>query len=176
MTKFSVGFTSDLHLGHALAARLRGFESVEAHDYSIIETLRAQCSKRSLLWVLGDVAMRIESLDLLASVPGRKRLVRGNHDNFQLGVYAKYFEDVHGFLRYKKMWLSHCPIHTQEMCRVKINVHGHIHDNAATKPIGWPYLDVNWDFWRRAISLEEVIACRDSAWSGWFPIRNVSES
>ena len=163
MTKLGgVGFTSDLHLGHELAARLRGFSSVEDHDEAVIHTLSRQCDKRTVLWVLGDVAMRVESLDLLARVPGRKRLVRGNHDNFQLGVYQKYFEDVHGFLRYKLMWLSHCPIHPQEMFRCKLNVHGHIHDNAATKPIGHPYLDINWDFWRRALSLDEVIKIRDA--------------
>lgn len=161
MAKFCVGFTSDLHLGHQLAARLRGFDSVEAHDLFIIETLKRQCDKRTVLWVLGDVAMRIDSLAMLSEVPGRKRLVRGNHDNFDLDDYRKYFEDVHGFLRYKNMWLSHCPIHPQEMCRVKANVHGHIHENAQTKPIGFPYLDVNWDFHHRALSLDEVIAFRD---------------
>lgn len=163
MNKLCVGFTSDLHLGHKLAAELRGFASVEEHDASIIETLTAQCGKRTVLWVLGDVGMSLESLDMLASVPGRKRLVRGNHDNFQLSVYQKYFEDVHGFLRYKEMWLSHCPIHPQEMFRCKLNMHGHIHDKAQTKPIGYPYLDVNWDFWRRALSLDEVLKIRDRA-------------
>lgn len=152
----SVGFTSDLHLGHALAARLRGYANVAEHDAAIVETLKQQCTKRSLLWVLGDVAMRVESLGLLSQVPGRKRLVRGNHDNFQLGVYAKYFEDVHGFLRYKRMWLSHCPVHPQEMHRVLLNVHGHIHKDALTAPIGHPYLCVNWDFHRRALSLDEI--------------------
>ena len=34
---------------------------------------------------------------------------------------------------------------------------------AETKPIGFPYLDVNWDFHRRALSLDEVIAFRDKA-------------
>lgn len=159
--KFCVGFTSDLHLGHSLAARLRGFESYEAHDEAVIKTLGQQCDKRTVLWVLGDVAMRLESLDLLRKVPGRKRLVRGNHDSFPVATYLQYFEEVHGFLRYKNMWLSHCPVHPQEMCRVKINVHGHIHANAATQPLGFPYLDVNWDFYRRALSLDEIIAFRD---------------
>lgn len=161
MKKLDVGFTSDLHLGHALAARLRGFATTEEHDASVIDTLSQQCTKRTVLWVLGDVAMRVESLDLLSRVPGRKRLVRGNHDNFQFGVYLKYFEDVHGFLRYKQMWLSHCPIHPQEMHRVTLNVHGHIHKNTASALLGFPYFNVNWDFHSRALSLEEVLAFRD---------------
>jgi len=159
--KFSVGFTSDLHLGHALAAGKRGFATVEEHDQAVIETLANQCTKRSVLWILGDVAMRPESLALLAKVPGRKRLVRGNHDRYAISEYLKYFEDVHGFLKYKQMWLSHCPIHPQEMHRVKLNVHGHIHADAATKPLGRPYLCVNWDFLARALALEEALAFRN---------------
>lgn len=100
--------------------------------------------------------MQVEALERLNEVPGRKRLVRGNHDQFQLGVYAKYFEEVHGFLRYKEMWLSHCPIHPQEMYRCKANVHGHIHKNTSSPLLPLPYINVNWDFWRRAVSLDEI--------------------
>lgn len=159
----NVLFCSDLHLGHGLAAEKRGFKwQVAEHDYYIIETLREQCTKRSLLWILGDVAMRLESLALLDAVPGEKRLIFGNHDQFQLGVYLKYFKQVHGFLRYKEMWLSHCPIHPQEIYRCKLNVHGHIHKGAATPELPRPWANVNWDFARRAISLEELIQFRDA--------------
>jgi calcineurin-like phosphoesterase family protein len=157
----SVLFCSDLHLGHALAAKLRGYDSVEKHDQDVIYKLMQQCTKRTLLWILGDVAMKRESLDLLNAVYCEKRLVRGNHDNFQLGVYLKYFQEIHGFLRYKEMWLSHCPIHPQEMCRVKLNVHGHIHKGAMTPELPLPYFNVNWDFWGRAVSLDEIIKVRD---------------
>jgi calcineurin-like phosphoesterase family protein len=152
----SVGFTSDLHLGHKLAARCRGYNSTEEHDSAIIEMLKTQCTKRTLLWILGDVAMSITALDRLKEIPCRKRLVSGNHDNFQLGVYLKYFEDVRGFLRYKQMWLSHCPIHPQELYRCKLNVHGHIHKNTNSPELPLPYVNVNWDFWKRAISLDEL--------------------
>jgi calcineurin-like phosphoesterase family protein len=71
-------------------------------------------------------------------------------------VYLKYFEDVRGFLRYKQMWLSHCPIHPQELYRCKLNVHGHIHKNTNSPELPLPYVNVNWDFWKRAISLDEL--------------------
>lgn len=158
--------TSDLHLGHRTAAENRGFSPTEAgiarHDVHVIEALRAQLGKNSVLWVLGDVAMKADTLTLLAALPGRKRLVMGNHDQFPLAAYTAVFEGIHGLVRYKEMWLSHCPIHPQEMYRVKLNVHGHIHKGAATKPLPLPYFNVNWDFWGRAVDLDEIKAVRDA--------------
>lgn len=159
-------FASDLHLGHAFAAKSRGFDSVDKHDASILNTLLEQCNKRTMLWVLGDVAMQKESLLLLGLVPGRKKLVRGNHDQYDLAEYLKYFEDVHGFLRYKQMWLSHCPIHPQEMYRATVNVHGHIHANTNSPELPYPFFNVNWDFHRRAVTLEEIRA--------WAEVRGAS--
>lgn len=153
-------FCSDLHLGHALAARNRGFNSIQAHDESIILALDKVCTKRTILWVLGDVAMSITSLHLLAEVPGKKILIRGNHDRFQFLVYTKYFDVVDGFVNYKGMWISHCPIHPQELFG-KINVHGHIHKNARSPELPLPYFNVNWDFWGRTLPLEELKQARD---------------
>jgi len=107
----SVLFASDLHLGHKLAARLRGFDSVEDHDDSVIESLNKYCGKRTMLWILGDAAFNKSALFRLNEVPGIKKLVRGNHDQEKLSDYCKVFDDIHGFLKYKNLWLSHCPIH-----------------------------------------------------------------
>ena len=150
-------FCSDLHLGHKLAARLRGYSSVEEHDNHIIEILQMYCrKKRDILWILGDVAMNKSSLLLLNSISCRKILVRGNHDQEKIQDYMEVFEEIHGFYKYKGLWLSHCPIHPQEMCRVKANVHGHIHKDALTKSIGFPYININWDFYKRPLTFEEI--------------------
>ena len=37
------------------------------------------------------------------------------------------FDDVQGFVKYKDYWLSHCPIHPNEL-RGKYNLHGHVHN------------------------------------------------
>lgn len=152
----SVLFTSDLHIGHKLAARMRGFDSVDAHDLVVIDSLRRNCNKKTILWILGDVCMDMSKMDMLLEVPGRKKLIRGNHDKFNLGVYLKYFEDIHGFTKYKSMWLSHCPIHPQEMYGAKLNVHGHLHKNTSSPKLKLPYYNVNWDYHNRPISLEEL--------------------
>ena len=154
----TVLFASDLHLGHKLAAKLRGFDSVEAHDDSIINTLNKFCAKRTLLWILGDAAFNKEALFRLKEIKGVKKLVRGNHDQEKLSDYCEVFDNVHGFLKYKNLWLSHCPIHPQEMYRVNANVHGHIHKDAVTTSIGFPYINVNWDFWKRPLTFDEIRA------------------
>lgn len=153
-------FTSDLHLGHALASKCRGFDSIKAHDESIIWQLMQQCNKRTILWILGDVAMDITSLALLDAILGKKILIRGNHDRFQFDVYRKYFDVIDGFVKYKQMWISHCPIHPQELFG-KINVHGHIHKGTKSPLLPLPFFNVNWDFWSRALTLEEIKEVRD---------------
>lgn len=158
-----VFFTSDLHLGHDMAAQLRGFfgggTAVLEHDHTIISMLQMQLDKRTVLYVLGDVAMDPKRLPMIQQLPGRKILVRGNHDEYPLMHYlAAGFEEVHGLMRYKQLWLSHPPIHPQEMYRAKANVHGHIHYTAQHQQPPFPFINVNWDFWGRAVTLDEVKA------------------
>lgn len=152
----SVYFCSDLHIGHPLAARLRGFKSVDEHDEAVIDSIAGVSDKRTVIWVLGDVCMRRDKMPMLSRILGRKRLVRGNHDNFDMGDYLAHFEEIHGFLRYKKFWLSHCPIHPQEMYRCAGNIHGHIHRNTNSMELPLPYFNVNWDFLRGPIHLDEI--------------------
>lgn len=153
----NVYLTSDLHLGHTLASKCRGFDTVLDHDIAVIKSLDKVCkNNRTLLYILGDVAMSKGSLSLLSEIKGRKILVRGNHDVYPLENYLKYFEDVLGIIKYKNMWLSHCPIHPQEMYRCEANVHGHIHKNTDSPCLGYPYININWDFWERPLSLEEI--------------------
>ena len=58
-------------------------------------------------------------------VKGNKNLVLGNHD-VDAKFFSPYFSKVCGFARYKGAWLSHAPIHPEEL-RGKINIHGHTH-------------------------------------------------
>ena len=76
--------------------------------------------------MLGDAAFTMEAIDLFKDLPGRKFLVRGNHDLCDTAAYLKVFAEVYGLLKYKKFWLSHAPIHPDEL-RGKVNLHGHVH-------------------------------------------------
>lgn len=146
LTMSNVYVISDLHLGHKNILKFEpelrfGDNSVE-HDHILIERIRSQCSnKRDLLIILGDVCTDIECMEYLLEIPARKWLIRGNHDNFQMGVYNKYFEKIEGFMRYKRFWLSHCPIHPHEL-RGKVNIHGHVHRNSIRN--GYGELDKNY--------------------------------
>lgn len=152
----SVYFASDLHLGHLLASDMRGFNDIRDHDEAVIESLLKVDHKRAMIWILGDVAMSRSSLSLLGELKSNLKMVRGNHDQFNIEEYQEYFSEIHGFLKYKNLWLSHCPIHPQEMYRCNANVHGHIHKNTNSPELPYPYINVNWDFHRGVVSLDDI--------------------
>ena len=146
-------FTSDLHLGHEYVAWKRGFRNAEEHDKAILDTLKATLKKRDTLWILGDVGERI---DRLKDVPGRKKLIGGNHDgNLKSEEYTEVFESVHGMVKYKNMWLTHCSISSSELLG-KPNVCGHWHLGGITEQLPFPYIYVTWELWNRPVSLEEI--------------------
>ena len=153
-------FISDLHLGSSATARKRGFGSVEEHDDAIMDDILQRVNtKRDILYILGDIAMTNTALQRLREIPGRKFMVHGNHDKFQTGQYLSIFENVYGAIRYKRIWLTHIPIHPQEMLlgpKVIGNMHGHIHRDGITGNLGFPWLNACWDFVRYPISLDDA--------------------
>lgn len=126
---------SDLHLDHKKILEFspkRGGTNVEEHNEWIVESWNSVVTKRDTVIVLGDVAFSVEALDkYMPRMAGNKVLVRGNHDKFDLGVYLKYFSNVYGLVKKRGFWLSHPPIHPQEL-RGRKNIHGHVH--SATVP------------------------------------------
>ncbi len=123
----SVYFTSDLHLGHKNIHKFRGgFSSEEEHQTYIIKAWKTTITKRDDVYVLGDACFTMEALDLLRDLPGTKHLIRGNHDELYTQAYLKVFKNVYGLKKYKEFWLSHAPIHPQEL-RGRVNLHGHVH-------------------------------------------------
>lgn len=122
---------SDLHLGHELLARLRGFEDVDEHDDWLVERLNQSLSDKTTLWVLGDVSMSLRGLRPLKRVLGKKILIAGNHDRIwhkrsrqrdvrramkKIGYYYEYFTEVYtsGMIlrevRGQEVVLSHLPV------------------------------------------------------------------
>lgn len=129
-----VRFISDLHLGHRnicqFAGALRGgCKTVEEHDQWIKEQWNSVVNKNDVVWVLGDVAFDKNAMRILKQMKGNKHMIWGNHDLFGLDEYRKYFNVVTGFRKKYGIWLSHSPIHPQEL-RGKINIHGHVHSNS----------------------------------------------
>lgn len=119
-------FTSDLHLGHEKVAHLRGFATVQKHDETVLANLAAAVRPEDVLWVLGDVVGQDDAVEraveALRAVPGRKRLILGNHDPAHpmhrgafrwQGVYRRAFEWVESVARTRiggqDVLLSHFP-------------------------------------------------------------------
>lgn len=125
-----VWFCSDLHLGHQNIGKFRSplVNSTEENNTRILNDWKAIVGKRDVVFVLGDFCFDKELFDSL-DLPGfQKYLIRGNHDRFTTTQYLKFFNEVEGLLKYKGMWLSHAPVHPDEL-RGKPNVHGHVHFN-----------------------------------------------
>ena len=127
MTLGNVWICSDLHIGHKNIANFRKEITSEAHNREVIKYYwDKQVTKRDLVWVLGDAAFTEEAIDWIGALSGEKRLIRGNHDDLPTTSYLRTFTEIYGILKYKNMWLSHAPIHPDEL-RGKNSLHGHTH-------------------------------------------------
>lgn len=125
---------SDLHLDHkGISKRFRpSFSSDEEHNEVLFDRLASKVTKRDVMLLAGDIAFSLEWLNRIGSIPCIKRvLILGNHDTEGRGGvegyhHAAIFDEIHGLLKKGPFWLSHCPIHPQEL-RGKVNIHGHTH-------------------------------------------------
>jgi calcineurin-like phosphoesterase family protein len=80
---------------------------------------------------LGDVGIgnKHEYMKTVRSWPGKKILVRGNHDNESLGWYVDNgFDFACDGMIYRKMWLTHRPWLTPLPEGTLFNIHGHLHN------------------------------------------------
>jgi calcineurin-like phosphoesterase family protein len=102
MTTYS---TSDWHVGHRLVSGIRGFwtdiehtvPDVDAHSQALISTFD-HVKPEDIIWFQGDMCVSESNwkvaLELLRGLPGRKRLVCGNHDPI-----ASFHRNAWKFLR-----------------------------------------------------------------------------
>ena len=132
----NIWFCSDLHFGHKNIPKFRGgVESEEDNRNQIIRDWNRLVTKRDDVYVLGDAAFTMDTVKCFADLPGaRKYLIRGNHDQLDTSVYLKYFTQFYGLFKYKEFWLSHAPIHPDEL-RGKVNLHGHVHYQTITRNV-----------------------------------------
>lgn len=154
----SVYFCSDLHFGHKGIAKFRNVVVSEEDNRELIKrNWKALVTKRDIVYVLGDAAFDSETVKDFGDLPGRKFLVRGNHDKLNTSVYLKYFDEVYGILKFKEFWLTHAPIHPDEL-RNRVNLHGHVHYSTIKDPRYFNCCPENlWEtFGTALISLDQV--------------------
>jgi len=127
----SVYFIGDPHLGHKAIGRYRPWVKDSAANTAHIHKLWDKTIKKTdIVYVMGDAAFSDDELIALGNLRGRKILIKGNHDDMtSTALQTSVFEEIHGIIKYKAMWLSHAPIHPAEL-RGKKNVHGHVHQHS----------------------------------------------
>ena len=142
-----VYFTSDLHLGHKAIPKYREpFKDMKSHDDYIIDKI-LELGKRDILLILGDFLFDGEHYDeyieRLSKKKCRIKLVMGNHDSMKL-YKEDIFEIQLPLFSYKNTWLSHAPIHPQELRGRYGNVHGHLHLEKVRIEKKFQNYDDNW--------------------------------
>lgn len=156
----NVLFISDFHLGHRAIIKhqqgLRPVYSVQQHDDWVInQCLSVGATKRTLWYILGDVAMQPELVSRVDELPGRKILIPGNHDLLDTQVYLKHFEKILGGFKKYGMWITHMPLHPLEL-RDKVNIHGHCHHNTIKDDPRYLNVSIEWAPKNKPVSLDQV--------------------
>lgn len=123
-------FTSDLHLGHKAIPKYRDCISSSAENTELMLEKLSTLTKRDMLWILGDFLFDHPDYDSIVSkiqsMPFQLKLVMGNHDS--LNLYRDFASSIQlPLFSYKNRWVSHCPIHPQELRGRLGNIHGHLH-------------------------------------------------
>lgn len=105
--------------------------SAEGHWECAFEGI-SRVGKRDILFLMGDIVLDKQYLERMKKVPCRNKvLILGNHDigdgrqicmQDLMGTYDK----IYSLHKYKSFWLSHVPIHPDEL-RGKKCIHGHTH-------------------------------------------------
>lgn len=138
MSKHSTWFIGDTHFGHKNIITfktnnklIRPFTSIAEHDETLQKNYLSVVKPEDRVYFFGDLFSNY-ALGLIKELPGRKKLIKGNHDNLRWTQYGKVFEDVVSYRIYPEhgMICSHIPVHPcQLQYRFKCNVHGHLHGN-----------------------------------------------
>lgn len=136
-------YINDLHLLHENVLRFdnRPFNTIEQMQEIIVNNLNRKVTNGDTVYLLGDVSMRGKKEDLIslvASLKGKKVLVKGNHDDVSDYRYQQLFYEV---VDYKEIHdavdgqnydlvLCHYPIFSwKKMGRGTILLYGQTHDS-----------------------------------------------
>jgi len=106
-------------------------ERPEGFEKLIIDNWRFLVQPTDLVIHLGDVyfGKGSEFEELMVRLPGKKVLIRGNHDRERTAWYMRRgFEVVTNYLSYRHVLLTHRPALFLGP-DVELNVHGHLHGN-----------------------------------------------
>lgn len=87
------------------------------------------------------VSIQMEHGTLITRLNGKVSVTGNCTEYISTAKLCEAFDEVHGLLKYKEFWLSHAPLHPDEL-RGKNNVHGHVHTESVND---LQYLNVSVD-------------------------------
>ena len=133
-------YLSDLHLFHNNILKLcnRPFANIEEMHETIINNWKQKVGKKDMVYLLGDIGLYHpeEIADILHSLPGKKVLIKGNHDIYNLKnrKFCDSFIKITSYLEVKDdkdtIALFHYPIEEWNgYFRKRLHFHGHVHNN-----------------------------------------------
>jgi calcineurin-like phosphoesterase family protein len=133
---------ADPHFGHwgvckflrSDGTKLRPWDNPDEMDEVLVQRWNETVRPIDTVYVLGDVAINRRCLPILSRLNGKKNLIKGNHDIFQMKDYVPHFKDIRAYHYIDGYMMSHIPIHTESLGRYKCNIHGHIHDREVLLP------------------------------------------
>lgn len=116
---------------------LRPWDNPDDMDEALISNWNAVVEPKDRVYILGDLCINRKAVHTVGRCNGRKVLIKGNHDIFQLDDYIPYFDDIRACQVMKgpegKVILTHIPIHPESLGRYGVNIHGHLHSNRIMK-------------------------------------------
>ena len=132
---------SDTHFNHNNIIQYCGrpFANAELMNEVLVENWNSVVKPQDKVYHLGDVYMgggflREETVKLLKSLNGHKRLILGNHDNGKDQILHSCFEKIDVWRMFPEfgLLLTHIPVHESSLDRgmgvEMMNIHGHIHN------------------------------------------------
>ncbi len=138
---------SDTHFNHAgildfkdyIGKPVRDFDSVDQMNECMMDNWVSVVGPNDTVIHCGDVLFGPDKVIWLENnfpkLPGKKRLVLGNHDNIKF--LAPFFKDIQLWIELPGVICTHTPLHASTLEERHrwgdngpgINAHGHIHSN-----------------------------------------------
>lgn len=142
---------SDFHLWHKNIVK---YEPIRPENFAevIWNNWNKTVKPEDTVYFLGDLAFEqfSRTKEYITTLPGKKIMVKGNHDKFSNKQYLEIFSEVHLlWLIVGKYFMSHYPITNEdprykdriaevrrnfELSGCEINVHGHTHSRMSKDP------------------------------------------
>ncbi len=142
----NIYFTSDLHLGHKNIIKYsnRPYKSIEEMDHDIVSKLFAKVKHGDTLYILGDIAFSINSLNLFVESKPKGiniHLILGGHDKNISTKYYKHFSSVSELKTIKinnqKIVLCHYFMGTWDCSHYGAwQLYGHTHYDISKRHVG----------------------------------------